>query len=94
MAYGWYNHGMGTGWWVLMIFGMIVFWSAIVIGLVAVLRHYRAGPGGFGTLHGPRGPSSPAPPSSAVDILKERFAKGELTEEQYSRRLALLREHP
>lgn len=83
MGYGWYNQGMGGGWWALMIIGMVVFWAIFVIGVVALLRHY-----------GPRRsePSSTAPANSAIEILKERFARDELTEEEYSRRLALLKE--
>ncbi|MFI4971057.1 MAG: SHOCT domain-containing protein [Hyphomicrobiales bacterium] len=92
MTYGWYNHGMGAGWWALMIFGMVVFWAVVVVGLVMLMRYYRSGPGELGPRRGPGGPDSPTPSSSAVNILMERFAKGELTEEEFARRLALLKE--
>jgi putative membrane protein len=92
MTYGWHNNGMGAGWWALMAFGMIVFWAAVVIGGVYLIRHYRSGPGGISPRPGDGGPHSPTSPSSAVDILKERFAKGELTEEEYTRRLSLLKD--
>lgn len=83
MGYGWYNQGMGGGWWVLMMIGMVVFWAIFVIGIVALLRHY-----------GPRRGEAAArsSTSSAIDILKERFARGELTEEEYTRRRKLLEE--
>lgn len=79
--YGWYDHGMGGGWWVLMIFGMIAFWVMFVVGVALLVRHY--GP--------PRGrAASQFPSSSAIEILKERFARGELTEEEFTRRRQLL----
>jgi putative membrane protein len=83
MMYGRYNQGMGGGWWVLMMIGMVVFWAIFVIGLVALLRHY-------GPRRGEAAPTSST--SSAIAILKERFALGELTEEEYTRRRKLLEE--
>jgi len=83
-VYGWYNQGMGGGWWVLMMIAMVVFWTMFVIGIVVLLRHY-----------GPRRVEarSTASTTSAIDILKERFARGEMTEEEeYTRRRKLLEE--
>jgi putative membrane protein len=81
MMYGWYNQGSGGGWWVLMMIGMVVFWTIFVIGIVYLVRHY-----------GPRRGEAPSTSSttSAIAILKERFARGELTEEEYTRRRKLL----
>ncbi len=81
MMYGWYDQGMGGGWWILMMIGMVVFWVVFVIGIVALLR-----------LYGPqRGGMRPQPPSSsAIEILKQRLARGELTEEEYTRLRKLL----
>jgi putative membrane protein len=83
MMYGWYNQGMGGGWWVLMMIGMVVFWAIFVVGIVYLVRH-----------NGPRRGDAPSTSSttSAIDILKERFARGELTEEEYTRRRKLLEE--
>ena len=79
--YGWYNQGMGGGWWAVMMTGIVVFWAVFVFGIVALLRHY-----------GPwRGETHPQPSSSsAIEILKQRFARGELTEEEYTRLRTLL----
>jgi putative membrane protein len=85
MPYGWYNQGMNGGWWVVMMVGMLVFWAILVIGVVALLRHYMSRRDGQG---------SEPPSTSAIEILRERFARGELNEEEYSRRLALLKEKP
>ena len=83
MPYGWYNQGMNGGWWVVMMVGMLVFWAIFVIGVVALLRHYLPRRNWQGSE-----PQS----TSAIEILRERFARGELNEEEYSRRLALLKE--
>jgi putative membrane protein len=82
-VYGWNNQGMGGDWWVLMMIAMVVFWAIFVIGIVYMVRHY-----------GPRRGEAPPTSSttSAIDILKERFARGELTEEEYTRRRKILEE--
>ncbi len=79
--YGWYNQGMGGGWWALMMVGMVVFWAVFVFGIIALMRHY-----------GPwRGGSHAQPQlNSAIEILMQRFARGELTEEEYKRLRKLL----
>ena len=86
MTYGWNNQGMNGGWLALMIVAMVIFWVVFVVGVVVVVRHYlRARPSA--------GPAVTTPPGhAAVSVLKERFAKGEVSEEEYTRRLKLLRE--
>jgi putative membrane protein len=65
-----------------MIIGMLVFWAILVVGLVALLRHNRVGHTAIPT---------PIASDAAISILKERFARGEVTEEEYTRRLAILK---
>ena len=68
----WYWH-QGMGWW--MVFGgiwMLLFWGAI-IGLVIW---------GISTLTGRRG-SGVGAPRTPLDIAKERYAKGELSKEEF-----------
>ena len=50
--------------------GMLVFWGLVILGIVVLARSLagRAGPGSG---------------NHALEILKERYAKGELTHEQY-----------
>ncbi|HQT99275.1 MAG: SHOCT domain-containing protein [Acidimicrobiales bacterium] len=79
--YGWYNQGTGGGWWPLMMIGMVGFWAVLVIGILSLVRHY--GPRGGGIV-------TQSPTSSSLEILKERFARGELTEEEYTQRRKLL----
>jgi putative membrane protein len=85
MMYGWHDQGMNGGWLALMIVAMVIFWVVFVVGVVVVVRHYlHARPSA--------GPTSSSPGDAAVSVLKERFAKGEVSEEEYTRRLKLLRE--
>ncbi len=83
MGYNWGYQGMGGGAWALMIVGMIIFWSILVLGIVALVRHNRTstgpGAGGEGA-------------DRAIAILRERLARGEVTPEEYSALLAALRD--
>jgi len=79
MGYGWHNDTMGSGWWILMVVGMLVFSVVFVIGGVLLARQYSQLPGG------------PAASNPAVEILQRRFARGEISEEEYTRNLALLK---
>jgi putative membrane protein len=62
--------GMGWGWIGLGFLHMALFWILVILG-IAVLVKWLAG----------SDPSSS--PGRALEILKERYAKGELTREQY-----------
>ena len=79
MRYGWHNDAMGSGWWVLMVVGMLIFLAVFVIGGVVLVRHYS------------QLPSNPGASNPAVEILQQRFARGEISEEEYTRNLALLK---
>ena len=62
--------GMGWGWIGLGFLHMGLFWILVILGIVVLVRWLAA--------------SSPAStPGRALEILKERYAKGELTREQY-----------
>ncbi|MEV6165671.1 SHOCT domain-containing protein [Streptomyces sp. NPDC052052] len=89
----WYNGGWGWGGWFFMTMFMVLFWALVIAGIVALVRylstsHHDRRPG--------QSPSSGEPrwgSSRAEDLLAERFARGEIDEDEYRRRLALLREH-
>jgi putative membrane protein len=67
---------MDGGWWWVMGIGWLIF-LAVVIGVaVVVLRHY----GGSGV-----------PARSALHVLDERFARGEIDEDEYRKRRDALR---
>jgi putative membrane protein len=76
-----YGHMMGGGW----IFGpimMILFVAVIVAVVVLVVRWLGgAGAGGAG-----------ARPKAALDILEERFARGEIDKDEFETRRQTLRD--
>lgn len=73
--------------WGHMIFGMammILFWGTIILLIVLLVRW----------LWGHGGPHAPAAPGrdTALDILKERFARGEIDQKEYEARRKTLSE--
>ena len=81
MPYDVHNQGMGGGGWALMVIAMIVFLALCVFALVALSRHHN---------HDSSGALVGRTSDGPVDILKERLARGEVTEEEYTSRLRLL----
>lgn len=75
-----------------MIILMVLFWSAIAAVAVMLLRNWR---GGYAPPPppAPRGPASPggSEPESAMRVLEERFARGEIDAEEFTERRDLLR---
>jgi putative membrane protein len=70
----WMMGGWGMGWFG-MIF-MIIFWGLIIVGLVLLIRwliQNTSGKGQTGVRTG----------SNAIDILKERYAKGEISRDEF-----------
>jgi putative membrane protein len=79
----WYGPGMGGWSLALMTVGMVLFWALIIFGLFAVVRSLQTAGG--------RPPEVRATPE---ELLAERFARGEIDEQEYRRRLATLRGDP
>jgi len=87
VGYYWDNQMNAGTWWPFMGFVMVIFFIALIVAIIALLR-YR------GPLHRPHASVSPRT-SSAIAILQERLARGEIDEDEYRTRLKLLREtHP
>ena len=76
----------GWGGWLLMTLVMIVFWAAVITAVVMAVR-YLASSRRPGPNPGASGPTR------AEDLLAERYARGEIDDDEYRQRLTLLREH-
>jgi putative membrane protein len=80
----WYDHDV-SGWgWFGMSVGMVLFWALIITALVLV---FRAANQPHEHTHTPAAPTP-------EQILAERFARGEIDEEEYQRRLSALHAGP
>jgi len=61
--------GWGGGWWwLLMPIGMIIFWGGVIALIIWAIRQSTEGRGGRG---------------DAIDIARERYAKGEISREEF-----------
>ena len=75
----WTNHDL-SGWgWVAMMLSMVVFWGLLITLAVVLVR-------GLNRTAGP----ADAPRPSPERLLAERFARGEIDEDEYRRRLTTL----
>ena len=63
--------GMGWGLIGLGVVHMVLFWALAILALVAIVKWLSAG-------------AAPFDQTRAIDILKARYAKGELTREQFA----------
>jgi putative membrane protein len=78
LADTWGMHGdVGAGWMILMMAVMVLFWAAIVLGIVWLVR------GATGGWAGPRS-------ESATEVLQRRFAEGEISADEYRTRREVL----
>ena len=81
---GWYSGGMGWGDWIVMTVAMVAFWTLVVFAIVWIFR-------GTSQSNGPRDRSADRDP---LEILRERFARGEIGEDEFQARSEVLRAHP
>ena len=77
----WGPEGMGWGWGAFGVVHMIVFWTFVVLVVVMLVRWLASG-------------HLPPPGHSAREILEERYARGELTREQFEQMKADLSAGP
>ncbi len=61
---------MGSGWWIVMPIMMVIFWGAIIAVVVWGIRQFTRDRGRD---------------RSALDIARERLARGEITKEEFDR---------
>jgi putative membrane protein len=76
---GWYQDGMGWGGWILMTVAVVAFWALVFFAVVAILRDTQ------------RSTESAPGHGDPLQILDERFARGEIDGEEYRTRSDVLR---
>lgn len=83
---GWYHDGAGWGWggWIVMSLMMVAFWALVILAVVAIFR---------GTSRD-TGRSDRATHRDPMEILDERFARGEIDADEFTRRRDILRGGP
>jgi putative membrane protein len=77
----WYGPGFGAWGYVLMTASMVLFWGVLIAGAVALVRYWGR----------PPGRSEIVPIRTPEQVLGDRFAGGEIDEDEYRRRLDVLR---
>ncbi|MGV9753687.1 SHOCT domain-containing protein [Nocardia farcinica] len=79
----WYGTGMGGWGYAAMILGTVVVWALLAAAAVVVARAVNTG--------GPPPPAIPPPHGpTPQQVLGERYARGEIDDEEYLRRLNIL----
>ncbi len=87
MMNGWYGNGWdmggwGMGGWVMMVLVFLLFWGGVVSLVIYLVRRS----------HSDQGTVPPRPAHHEAErILAERFARGEIDEEEFNKRRATLR---
>lgn len=79
---GWMWHNWGG--WFFMTVGMVALWAAVITAIVLAVRYLSGGD---------RRARATGAPRSPEDVLADRYARGEIDDEEFRRRTTLLREH-
>jgi putative membrane protein len=74
----WFGPGMTAWGYGLMTVSMVLFWALVIFGVVALVRYLS------------RNDRASAAPPTPEELLAERFARGEIDEEEYRGRLDVL----
>jgi putative membrane protein len=81
-----YDHDMGWWGWAGMGVGMVLFWTLLIVGVVALIVYTT------GNRQGRQTPPDTTWTSSPEQVLAARFARGEINETEYRDRLNVLRD--
>ena len=76
---GWYHDGAGWGGWLVMTIAMIAFWAMVIVAVVVLFRGSKSSD------------QDSSPYEDPMAILDQRFARGEIDEDEYHARSAVLR---
>jgi putative membrane protein len=74
----WFGSGMNGWGYGLMTVSMVLFWVLVIFGVVALVRYLG------------RQDRISAAPATPEELLADRFARGEIDEDEYRRRLDVL----
>jgi putative membrane protein len=77
-TWGMHDNDIGTGWWMVMMLGMALFWGLVILGVIWLVREV-----GSTRRHG-GGPDDP------LAILDRRLAEGTITVKEYEQRRKIL----
>jgi putative membrane protein len=77
----WTHGGWGWGWMSAMMVMMVLFWGAVIAGIVWLIR---------GATWGRSVPDRPVSKESPAEVLDRRFAEGDISEEDYRARREVL----
>jgi putative membrane protein len=80
----WYGSNGGWGGWLLMTIAMVLFWALIITAVVLIVRYLVS--------QQPTGTSAGSA-RTPEEVLAERYARGEIDDNEYQRRLALLHQN-
>jgi putative membrane protein len=80
----WYGSNGGWGGWLLMTIAMVLFLALIITAVVLIVRYLVS--------QRPTGTSAGSA-RTPEEVLAERSARGEIDDDEYQRRLALLRQN-
>ena len=81
LADTWMHGGWGWGWMVLMMAMMLLFWGAVIVGIIWLIR---------GAGLAPWTHERDVTKETSVEILERRFAEGDISEEDYRARRDVL----
>lgn len=71
------HYGDMGGWWILMMIGMLLFWAAVIVGIIWLVRSSSDG-----WKSGRR--------ETPLEILERRFAEGAISADEYHERREVL----
>jgi len=80
-TWGMHDGYVGTGWMIVMMLGMVLFWGLVIVGIVWLLRE------AIGRGHG-------GPGADPLAILDRRLAEGQISVEEYEQRKKTLSSTP
>lgn len=81
LADTWMHGGWGWGWMALMMVAMVLFWGAVIVGIVWLIR---------GATSGWQARERGVRHETPAEILERRFAEGVISEEDYRARREVL----